>query len=203
MGKQQIIRSQNMWPGSWYTATLIDYIGPYAIARNSSSWKNLVIGSAAAALVWSRITATAGVANIAQTHDTPWDVPFSGPKSMVEAGMIYVVEDTVEYIRPTVQKSALLYAVLAVQPILTILAIMVTWMLFSTPVGSGFGLASILSGIDHDSLNGLRGAGFSGTLRRDAKLVIGVSDRATISYEIVFDAASVRNGRLEKGVVYH
>ncbi|EXF79657.1 hypothetical protein CFIO01_12143 [Colletotrichum fioriniae PJ7] len=72
------------------------------------------------------------------------------------------VEQIIFYKRPTLRKSPWLYMVLAIQPFLIVIILGLTAMLHSEPLSKGFGLVSILSGIDSQSLSKLAGASLSG-----------------------------------------
>jgi hypothetical protein len=65
-----------------------------------------------------------------------------------------------------------LYVLLAVQSVLTLLMFLFSTLLYHTPIGNGFGMVGIMSGIDKDSLNLLSGAAFSGDLEKPVKLNI-------------------------------
>jgi hypothetical protein len=96
---------------------------------------------------------------------------------------------------------------------LTLLMFLSTTLLYSSPIGKGFGLVSVLSGIDSNCLNLLSGAGFSGELKRPVKLNISVvndtndgegnqrvSPTGRIEYTI--DRPSRRNTGIQKGKTY-
>jgi hypothetical protein len=124
-------------------------------------------------------------------------------------GVTYPVNDTVLYIRPTLQKSALLYSILATQPVLTVIVLAFLLVFYSTLVDKEFGLVSILSGINRESLDVLGGAALSGSLTESVKLQINpIQDRnhqkGTIEYHVVPQTTSgTKNGRLTSKTVYH
>lgn len=62
--------------------------------------------------------------------------------------------------------------VLTVQPLLALATIFASMLMNSTPIDRGFGLISILAGIERNSLRILEGASLSGKLRGDARLRI-------------------------------
>ena len=70
-----------------------------------------------------------------------------------------------------------LYLVLAIQPILVLAAFLGRIVLYSTPVSNGFGLIPLLAGVSRDSLDVLRGATFSGELKRPVRIRISTNDR--------------------------
>lgn len=85
-------------------------------------------------------------------------------------------------------------------------------LLCSVPIGKGFGLVAVLSGINRDSLDLLSGAAFSGELERPVKLNISVINNANnaerdqqsqmgrIQYNI--DGPSLGTERLQRGKTY-
>lgn len=76
-----------------------------------------------------------------------------------------------------------LYFILAIQSILIILTFVATTLLHATPVSRGFGLPSVLAGIDRSGIDMLNGSGFSGELRKPVRLEISVSERSLNSDE--------------------
>ena len=102
-----------------------------------------------------------------------------------------------------------LYLVLAVQPILLLASFLGRMLLYSTPVSDKFGLVSLLAGVSRDSLDLLRGAAFSGELRRPVRIRIVKVDRddegphghreASIEYEL---DAQGKHDSIEEGTVY-
>ena len=102
-----------------------------------------------------------------------------------------------------------LYLVLMIQPLLLLVVFLCRVLLFSTPVSSGFGLVALLAGVSKDSLDVLRGAAFSGTLRKPVRIRISAVDHdsntrrahgeTNIEYEI---DASGRHDQVAKGRIY-
>ena len=82
------------------------------------------------------------------------------------------VHDILLHIRPTLQKSVWLYCVFGLQPMLTLIMLVLAMALYSTPLDKGFGLVSILAGINRQSLDVLRGASLPGGLSQSLKLSI-------------------------------
>jgi hypothetical protein len=81
-----------------------------------------------------------------------------------QVDLIYLINDRVAYIRPTLKQSPFLFAVFAFQPIMTLIILGLSVLLHTTPMDKGFGPMSILWGIDRGSLDGLSGAALSGEL---------------------------------------
>jgi len=88
-------------------------------------------------------------------------------------GLSYApIDENIVSTRSTLRPERLLYLVLAVQPVLTVLGFVVAVWLYKVPIGTGFGIISILSGVDPASLSLIQGAGLSGELREAVKLDI-------------------------------
>ncbi|MCJ1269090.1 hypothetical protein MMC22_008979 [Lobaria immixta] len=121
------------------------------------------------------------------------------------------LNDTVEYIRPTLRKSGLLYFIFAIQPLLVFVSLALTaCILNSTPLDKDFGFISVLSGIDRESLDVINGASLSGQLATKVKLVMRPmrnSQGDTIRYRVMPSSSTttptVRNGRLAPNTIYH
>ncbi|KAL8754928.1 MAG: hypothetical protein Q9199_003990 [Rusavskia elegans] len=203
--RQVVILHNSLFLGVWYMSTLVEFLGPFATARNGSEWAGPSMAIGVAAMVWSKIT----VLNSPISQDES----FRAPKELArltadEAGLLYAVNDTAMYIRPTLRKSGLLYLLLAVQPALVIIVLGLMAVLRSTPLDRGFGLVSILSGIDRDSLDSLAGAALSGELNRNVKLIIRPTHedaQGQVKYHVapVSSTAAVRNEGLTPKIIYH
>ena len=68
----------------------------------------------------------------------------------------------------------MLYAVLVVQPALTLAILIAGTFLDAVPIGRGFGMCAVLAGIDKSDLDVLQGAGLSGTFKEKVGLVYRV-----------------------------
>lgn len=163
-----------------------------------------------AAMVWSRITILNSSIRQYAKFKAPDQLARLSPE---EAGLVYPVNDNAIYIRPTLKKSPLLYIILAVQPLLIIVILVLVGTVFHpVPIGKGFRLVSILAGIDRQSLDILAGATLSGELNEATKLVIkpfGDDKKGAVEYQVVLDATPPKatseqfNGKLRSGIVYH
>ncbi|KAI4129187.1 MAG: hypothetical protein LQ338_002346 [Usnochroma carphineum] len=206
--KQQIITSNGLFLGVWYMNSLVEFIGPFANSRNGSEWTIPSMATALAAMVWSRIS-------VLNSPISQNEIHYEAPKEWAaltaeEAGVMYPVHDTAKHIRPTLRKSGLLYLLLSVQPllILCILGLTAT-VLYSIPLDRGFGLISILSGVDRDSLDILAGAALSGKLRKDVKLNMrSYHDglKGAVEYQVKLPSPTERsmgNEKLASNIIYH
>ena len=204
---QEVILHNSLFLGVWYMPSLVEFVGPFATSRNNSAWESPHLAISIAAMVWSRITA--------MHSPTSQERFFEAPKELAdlnfeEAGLIYPGINKAKYIRPTLKKSFLLYFILALQPLLILFILSLTASIFySTPVDKGFGLISILSGIDRESLDILSGAALSGELAKSVKLVLRTvkdDQRDAIEYHVVLPSskeAPLRNQKVGRNVVYH
>jgi hypothetical protein len=76
----------------------------------------------------------------------------------------------------TLDSTWLLYLLLAMQSMLTALMFILAATFYASPIGKGFGITAVLSGIKKDSLDLLSGAGLSGELERPVRLDISVAN---------------------------
>ena len=212
--KQLIITNVTMtFFGYFYMSSLVEFLGPFGTpTRNGSDWEHSFMATGVAAMLWSRITVMYGAANLAETHDAPtWTSSNHTNLTLADVGLMYPVNDMVEYTRPTMRKSGSLYFIFAIQPLLVFVSLaLIVCILNSTPLDKDFGLISILSGIDRGSLDVLNGASLSGQLATKVKLVMRPmrnSQGDTIRYRVMPSSSTttptVRNGRLAPNTIYH
>lgn len=205
------IIDNDLFLGVWYMSSLMEFLGIFATIRNQLAWASPYFATATAAVVWSRIGAV-DTAPLTQGHplvNPQWHhspANYGSNFTNEEVGLIYPVDDTVIYIRPTPQKSGLLYLVLCIQPFWLLVMLGLTFIFYSAPVADGFGLISILSGIDRGSLDIFAGAALSGELKEHVKPVINPfqdSSKGLIEYCVTSDSTQATNRRLVNSVIYH
>ena len=200
--------------GYFYMSSLAEFLGAFGTPiRNGSDWEHPFMATGVAAMLWSRIIVKFGAANKAELHETPpWTLSNHTNLTLGDVGLIYPVNDMVEYTRPTLQKSNLLYFLFAIQPLLILVCLaLISCFLNSTPLDKDFGLISILSGIHRESLDVVNGASLSGQLATKVKLVMRPmrnSKADTIGYRLLPSSPStatpaVRNGRLAPNTMYY
>ncbi|KAI4198975.1 MAG: hypothetical protein LQ350_004956 [Teloschistes chrysophthalmus] len=207
--QQEVIVHNSLFFGVWYMPSLVEFLGQFATSRANSEWTSPYTATALAAMVWSRIS-------VLNTPISRNELNFKAPSELArltpeKAGLTYQVNDSAQHIRPTLRKSGLLGFVLAIQPLLIILVLALTATMFhSAPLGKGFGLVSIMSGIDRDSLDYLAGATLSGKLTRSVKLVMRPThyhnEKDVIEYHVMppcFRERPMRSDRLTPKIVYH
>ncbi|KAL8837030.1 MAG: hypothetical protein Q9170_002684 [Blastenia crenularia] len=187
--KQQVILHGAFFLGVWYMSSLVELLGPFATTRNQSVWTGLSIATGVAAMVWSRIISL--YSPLSEKDD---DVPVEIKRlTLKDAGLIHPVNDTAKHIHPTLRKPGLLYFLLTIQPLLN----------------KDFGLISILSGVDRDSLNILAGAALSGQLKKNVKLVMRPfqdDKKGGVEYLITLPSSTelpTQHQALEPGIIYH
>lgn len=88
--------------------------------------------------------------------------------------------------RPTLQASPLLFLTLAVQPVITLIGLLIAACLYSIPIGPGFGIVSILSGLDSSTLHIIRGASLSGEVKTKVTLEVVAEQSSKHSSTEVF-----------------
>ncbi|KAF2492845.1 hypothetical protein BU16DRAFT_92091 [Lophium mytilinum] len=206
--KQLVITNNWLVFTSRFVPTLAEFLNDFSNpgSRRMSEWKGPYMATAVAAMEWSGIASLDGPGRHGQDLKT-WSTPDGKTRLPYDhLGLIYKVTDSVKYVRPTLRKSAWLYTVLAIQPILTLIALIVTALLHSMPLDKDFGMISILSAVDRGSLDSLAGAGLSGQLTKRVKLVVQPKQhdqKAAVEYYIEPSlTAPARNGRLTGKVVY-
>jgi hypothetical protein len=115
-------------------------------------------------------------------------------------------EETITSTRSTLDSSGWhLYLILAFQPVITLFALIVIALLRNSPVSSGFGLVSILSGFQPETTLQIGGAGLSGKLSQPVRLEFTVKEdtdqgrritnQLTDSTPQSWDRAKTRTGR--------
>lgn len=205
--RQEIIVHNRLFLGVAYMSSLVELLAPFVTTRNNSEWTSPYMATGVAAMLWSRIS----VVNSPISQDKSFIIPKELARlTAEEAGLVYPVVDTAVYIRPTLRKSGLLYFVLGIQPLLiVIILILIASVFHSTPLDKGFGLISILAGIDRQSLDVLAGAALSGELKKTVKLVmrpIRDDHKGAIEYYVTTSSRSappIPHGKLSPQTLYH
>ena len=113
-----------------------------------------------AAMLWARITSENGPE---RPRVSGYEKKYTS--YLKDAGDIQIAKQIV-----TLQRSPWLIAVLAIHPLLTVVAVLVKATLYTTPISDDFGLISLLAGITEEGLEVLRGAALSGTLSKKVRV---------------------------------
>lgn len=153
----------------------LDVVGPtlwdFIPDRPNSPWRVPSYAALAATSYWARWYAYGRTTAV------------NNPDLGLSQDFVYnVTDEKINSTKLTLHARPWLYVVLAIQPVLTTVFLVLTMCFFSTPVDSGFGLTSILASINKDSLDSLRGAGLSGQLTRRLHLNIAVAHPEGQSY---------------------
>ena len=168
----------------------------YASSRRQSPWLIPAFTTSVATCYWARI---------AYLMRRPLASPNIGSD-----GVLYTaVDEKIISTRHSLQVARSLYLLLAVQPFLTLAMFLLCATLYSTPIGKGFGLVAVLSGVEKESLSLIFGAGLSGNVEKPIKLIVSVVDDQSrmkgervkrIQYSIGGDSRETKG--LKKGEVY-
>jgi hypothetical protein len=106
--------------------------------------------------------------------------------------------------------------VLAIQPLITLAALAVVVWLYNVPLGTGFGIISILSGFKPSESQSIAGAGLSGKLTVPVRLevtptgpaeasssqAVMAANRAEVTYRLVGTPKQRQIKELQKGQMY-
>lgn len=136
---------------------LVHSIGAFANSRNQSHWLMPSFATGAVTAFWARAAFMRDYA-VDDKHFP----------DLVYRPQDELIVSTVQ----TLKSHGALYFIVAFQPALTLAAALLCFFLHQIPIGKGFGLVSILSGVNGSTLHLLRGAGFSGKLRDHVSLRI-------------------------------
>ena len=146
----------------WYLPSLIEYLGPFSMARSNSPWLLPTVSTVIAGMYWSRVTNLNGYQGIGSDNNSTGDAP-PGPTPLAIKAY-YPVNDTVISERTVMNAPAALYVVLALPAVLTTLMFIFCCILARVPLDSGFGMIALLAGVQPQTLQLLKGASLSGTL---------------------------------------
>ena len=205
--KQGMIVNQELI-GGFYVPSLIEVLSMFSgggTRGNQSAWFGPSMATSVAAMCWSRIT---GLDSPAQYNFDGFNLSTGQVNGTGYPWMFYpVTNQTVLYTRPTLRKTGLLYFIITLQPLLVAIVLVLIVSYHSTPLDRGFGLVSILSGVDRQSLDSLAGATLSGQLTKQVKLDIFPLQDGTdgkIEYRIATSSgAPVHRGKLVQDLVYY
>jgi len=184
---QQYVYTRNtFFLGNSWRPILAESIGLFATERNESAWSDPAMTTTVATMLWSSAVGLNGPGNLLNQSTSRTYGELEGRNiTLQEAGILYPLKEVITSTRRTLVKSGWLYFVLTVQPLLTLATIFASMLMVSTPIDRGFGLISILAGIERNSLGLLGGASLSGKLRGDVRLRIDSTKLGdTVEYTI-------------------
>ena len=147
-----------------------------------------------AAMLWARITSENGPE---RPRVSGYELRYTSYSK--DAGDIKIAKQIV-----TLQRSPWLIVVLAIHPLLTVLAVLAKATLYTTPIGNGFGIISLLAGITAEGHEVLRGAALSGKLSQKVRVRFMTRKVEGLEYErLHLDLGSqVKSDRLGPKIMY-
>ncbi|MCJ1280682.1 hypothetical protein MMC21_008512 [Puttea exsequens] len=170
---QSLFSNNNFEFDNFYLGFLNEYLSRFSRANQtdqwlpptpSSEWSPWLVPSFAtvlASMYWSRTIARWGYStwrnlDISDQEDLTFD----------KSEIYYPVVDHLQYQTPILSHTWLLFLILAIQPVLTLLVFLLGFINYVTPIDSGFGMVSVLAGVQPSSLALLKGASISGELQK-------------------------------------
>jgi hypothetical protein len=145
-----------------------EYLGRFA--QNASHWTIPTYAVTIASMFESYVVSANGYVHL-QPEGPLWNIWNTSASSEFNYNETYFVANASLYQEvPTLRANIRFYVILIIQPILTVIAFSATVLLYETPVDRGFGLLSVLAGVERDSLDVLAGATLSGELEKPIRL---------------------------------
>ncbi|KAB8072042.1 hypothetical protein BDV29DRAFT_178107 [Aspergillus leporis] len=156
-------------------------------SQSQSPWEIPSLTAAVASMFWSRII-------------------YMNPTNGTYPEMFYMpTDETIRSTRVTLRAGWGLYLTLAAQPVVCVGMFLWICLGYKSPVGTGFGLISVLSGVRKGNLEQLGGAGLSGTLKRAVPMRIvlqDTGDQSRVRY-VLGDDDGESAGQLDLKAHYH
>lgn len=125
---------------------------------------------------WSRVLALDYVDGCGPNKATPIS---SDPNSTSATDLCYQVDDYVLSSRLAMNTSPWLFVAFSIQPALTIIFLLASLIMYTTPLDMGFGMVALLAGVRTKKLKLLQGASFLGELEKRLRVRIAVLDYIT------------------------
>ncbi len=166
---------------------------------SNPDWFEATCSVVVTTIYWSRALFILGGSGSNRTNWPGYSGPYFSP------------QQTIVSTRKTLHASIPLFLVLAIQPLIKLAALVTTVWLFDIPLGTGFGIISILSGFKPSRSWPITGAGLSGKLTVPVKLDVtptsasqmAMEDHNTsITYRVLDISKSGVRRRVQKGRVY-
>jgi hypothetical protein len=173
--------------------------------QHNPVWLNATYSVSVVTIYWARALYILGGSDSGRQFTTSG---YSGP--------YLSTNQTIISTRSTLHASGLLFLVLAVQPLITLAALAVAVWLYDVPLGTGFGIISILSGFDPSRSQSIAGAGLSGKLTVPVRLevtptrsiqysspqMVAAVNNPEVTYRLLGTSKSRERKRLQRGQVY-
>lgn len=210
--KQLVFTDSSPFLPAFFGPTLVELVGPLMRKPGEGRdplWLRPYYATATATMLWARITSLCSVTDENTNRDNCYTIhPASkNNRTAAEVGLVYTTNEVVNYVRPTAQKSPLLAVILAIQPLMLLVFVVVIAVLSSTPIHRSFGMTAVLAGIRKEDLDRLSGASLSGRTSKDLWLTISPNEGdlsgGRIDYRLTNEAEQVVRKKLKKGVIYH
>ena len=158
----------------------------------------------AATMAWARITSL-------DTQDRPAGIQSTKLRALTGyakgGGDIITIKSV-----PTLRRHLLLVLVLSVNPVLSLVCILMkAWWLYESPIGDDFNTIALFAAAEKSDLSAVRGASLTGKLTRKVRVAFNVErDRPAGMYGVkgvdhvvmTLDKLEPGRGRIRKGVVY-
>jgi hypothetical protein len=197
--KYQYLEDSELALGQNYLPILGDYLGQFGTTRNESQWLLPTFSVVTAAMYGSRIAKSDGAVPLQAGGPlwTTWNI------STQDYNETYFLDNMLTLQVPTLRPAGTLYLILTLQPVLTVAAFVAALALYKVPVGKGFGLVSVLAGVDRESLALLAGATLSGEVDGPVGLRINLKHETEESGERFQRVVYVVGQRGHDGWVKH
>lgn len=165
----QVLTDIAMALPTYYISSLAEYLGTFCNNRVGCPWRLPTHVVTVSSMYWSRLVSMYGSHDNSEPQQT--ERPAGDTPNL---GLQYDSTELFVLTKPVLKPHWQLYLVLAVQPLVTICALLATMLVYRTPLHRGFGTISILAGMNSHSLRLLGGAGLSGQLDQPLALRIEV-----------------------------
>ena len=194
INSQFLKNCQTFFTQSYYLPLAGDCVGPFNSTRVDSPWKVPTYATIMAAMFWSKIASQRGYLavqaggylydywNFNTTVFDTWQYQNMQAEALLRNSQdwkfneTYPLNHTILKQVPTLESKASLYFILAVQPLLTVVAFIGTLVMYSTPISRGFGMVSVMAGVNRESVDLISGAAFSGKLTKPTGMRIKIHE---------------------------
>ncbi len=163
----------------WYIPSFVEYLGSFSAARQQSVWLIPTFTTVVNGVFWSRVLSLDYIDGCGPNKSIPSD------SKILLTDLCYHIDDYVLATRPAMNTSPWLFIALSIQPALTIIFLVASLSMYSTPLDEGFGMVALLAGVRTKTLKLLQGASFSGELKKPLRVGIAVQDYVTDEGHII------------------
>lgn len=161
---------------------LPEYLAPFTTFRKGSPWEMSTYVMSVASGYQSRMASSLGSVpvqvdgSIYQDWASATNSTAASPLNLTSGLYQETYNSTLtkSIQRPVLRSDWSLYCLVAIQPFLTVLGIVTIYLLRRVPLAHGFGLISVLAGVDKDGLDILAGATLSGQTKKAVSMQVDV-----------------------------